>query len=83
MKAHSPNAVVLTMRVIIKNSDQDDQESLDAALVEFRRLLLHRLKVLEAAMQRVAELRRAAADAPPSVNEQASITAPPPGLREP
>jgi hypothetical protein len=56
------------MRAILKNHDRDDQESLDAALIDFHQFLLHRLEMLDLAMRRVRELQRSAGDAPPSIN---------------
>jgi hypothetical protein len=64
MSALTQNAVTLSLRVVFAGDRDAEQETRDTSWIELRGLLLHRLTVLEAALQRVAELRRAAVDAP-------------------
>ena len=61
MNEHSLVPVSLTLHLVV---NQDDRASSVLGKNDIQRLLLHRLMVLEAALQRVEELRRIAADRP-------------------
>jgi hypothetical protein len=62
MKLNPSVPVIFTLRVELNDTDELDFFELDKC--EQLRLLLHRLKVLEVAMQRVETLRSMAAKAP-------------------
>jgi hypothetical protein len=59
MGEHSLVPVSLTLHLVF---NQDDRASSVLGKNDIQRLLLHRLIVLEAALKRVEELRRIAAD---------------------
>jgi hypothetical protein len=59
MEEHSLVPVSLTLHLVV---NQDDRTSLVRGRNDIHELLLHRLMVLEVALQRVEELRRIAAD---------------------
>lgn len=61
MKEHSLVPVSLTLHLVV---NKDDGASFVRGRNDIHELLLHRLMVLEAALQRVEELRRIAADRP-------------------
>jgi hypothetical protein len=61
MEEHSLVPVSLTLHLVV---NQDDRASFVRGRNDIHGLLLHRLMVLEAALQRVEELRRIAADRP-------------------
>ena len=61
MNEHSLVPVSLTLHLVV---DQDDRASFVRGKNDIQGLLLHRMMVLEAALQRVEELRRIAADGP-------------------
>jgi hypothetical protein len=61
MGEHSLVPVSLTLHLVV---NQDDRASSVLGKNDIQRLPLHRLMVLEAALQRVEELRRIAADRP-------------------
>jgi len=55
------NPVTVTLHLVV---NQDDRASFVGGKNDIQRLFLHRLMVLEVALQRVEELRRIAADRP-------------------
>ena len=61
MNEHSLVPVSLTLHLVV---NQDDRASFVRGKNDIQGLLLHRMMVLEAALQRVEELRRIAADGP-------------------
>jgi hypothetical protein len=73
MEEHSLVPVSLTLHLVV---NQDDRASLVRGRNEIHGFLLHRLMVLEAALQRVEEIRRIAADKPTS-KQRARRTSPP------
>jgi hypothetical protein len=61
MEKHARVPVSLTLHLVV---DQDDRNPSVLGKNDIQRYLLRRLMVLEAALQRVEELRRVAADKP-------------------
>jgi hypothetical protein len=61
MDEHSLVPVSLTLHLVV---NEDDRASIVRGRNDIHGLLLHRLMVLEVALQRVEELRRIAADRP-------------------
>ena len=61
MEEHSLVPVSLTLHLVV---NKDERASSVLGKNDIQRLLLHRLMVLEAALQRVEELQRIAADRP-------------------
>ena len=64
MRNPSPVVAVLTLHVAFPGDAKDTALLAEIEQHEMSRLLLHRLVVLEVALQRVAELRDDAAQAP-------------------
>ena len=64
MQHRPPVPAVLTLHVAFLGDARDTAPIVDLKQHEMSRLLLHRLVVLEVALQRVAELRNDAAQAP-------------------
>lgn len=71
MEKHSRVPVSLVLHLEV---NQDDRASSVLGKNDIQRFLLHRLMVLEAALQRVEELRSIAADKPTSLRNLAIPT---------
>jgi hypothetical protein len=69
MRAHYSNKVVLTARVVFLGDPSEAMSAICLDTSDLRRLLLHRLEVLKAALLHLEDLQGKAAKAPAGCDE--------------